>query len=70
MNIRVRKHNDNPDWIVAELIVDGLVMDDRVGGDNSPGGIIRLLAILVTDCADKIDVDYVKGLDDHPERFA
>lgn len=63
MNIRVRKHNDRPDWIVAEWIVDGKVADDVVELAG-PVGVTRACKQLIRDNYDEMDIDHEEGLDD------
>jgi len=65
MNIRVRRHNDNPQWIVAEWIVDGKVKDDNVDIGTTTG-IARAVGDLVRDNAETIGnhIFVEEGLDD------
>lgn len=49
MKIQTREHNDEPDWLVIELLdEDGEVIDDMVVSRNDPPNVIvRVVADLV-----------------------
>ena len=49
MKIQTRLHNDEPEWLVIELLTDeGEVVDDAVVGKfDPPNVIVRVVANLV-----------------------
>lgn len=65
MNIRIRKHNDDVNLRVVELIVDNKVMDDIVCDSFTPE-VIGAVTLMVNTYAN--DIDFVEGLDDHEDR--
>lgn len=65
MNIRIRRHNDDPNLRVVELIVDNKVMDDIVCDSFRPAVIEAVTAIIHVHSH---TIDYVEGLDDHELR--
>ena len=65
MNIRIRKHNDDVNLRVVELIVDDKVMDDIVCDSFTPE-VIGAVTLMVNTYANSID--YEKGIVDHELR--
>ena len=65
MNIRIRRHNDDPNLRVVELIVDNKVMDDIVCDSFTPE-VIGAVTIMINTYSTTID--YEEGLDDHEQR--